>query len=231
MMSEKLFHVAIIMDGNGRWAKEQNKPRTYGHQIGTENLRHIAIAAKELGVNVLTLYAFSTENWARPLQEVNYLMSLPEKFFNQYLPELIEQNVKITIIGNWQNLPKATSEVLKKALGATKDNTGLILNLALNYGAKDEIVQTVKNLIKQGYKAEQINEELFEKSLMTQELPAVDLLIRTGGEKRLSNFLLWQIAYSELVFTDVAWPIFSKEDLKQAIDTFSSRERRFGGLK
>jgi undecaprenyl diphosphate synthase len=224
-----LHHVAIIMDGNGRWAKAQNKDRTYGHQVGTKNVRNIAIKANELNIQALTLYAFSTENWARPKKEVSFLMGLPKIFVNDYLDELIENNIKLTAIGNWQEMPKATVKVLEKAIKATKNNTGLILNLAMNYGSKSEIVQAVNNTLmkKQG----PISEEDIEKALMTSDLPPVDLCIRTGGDKRLSNFLLWQLAYSELAFVDVAWPDFDGQLFEQLVNKYLEVERRFGGLK
>lgn len=224
-----LQHVAIIMDGNGRWAKAQNKDRTYGHQVGTKNVRNIAIKANELNIQVLTLYAFSTENWARPKKEVSFLMGLPKIFVNDYLDELIENNIKLTAIGNWHEMPKATVKVLEKAIKATKDNTGLILNLAMNYGSKNEIVQAVNKVMQS--KKGPIQEEDIEAALMTFGLPPVDLCIRTGGDKRLSNFLLWQLAYSELAFVDVAWPDFNGQLLEELVNKYLEVERRFGGLK
>lgn len=224
-----LNHVAIIMDGNGRWAQAQNKDRTFGHQVGTKNVRNIAIKANELNIKALTLYAFSTENWARPKKEVSFLMGLPQVFVNDYLDELIENNIKLTAIGNWQTMPKGTVKVLEKAMKATEDNTGLTLNLAMNYGSKKEIVQAVNTLIQQGKTI--INEEDIESALMTANLPPIDLCIRTGGDQRLSNFLLWQLAYSELAFVDVAWPDFDGELLEQLVKEFAQVERRFGGLK
>jgi undecaprenyl diphosphate synthase len=224
-----LQHVAIIMDGNGRWAKAQNKDRTYGHQVGTKNVRNIAIKANDLNIQALTLYAFSTENWARPKKEVSFLMGLPQVFVNDYLDELIENNIKLTAIGNWQDMPKGTVKVLEKAIKATKDNTGLVLNLAMNYGSKKEIVQAVNTLIQT--KEGPICEEDIDSHLMTSNLPPVDLCIRTGGDKRLSNFLLWQLAYSELAFVDVAWPDFDGELLEKLVNEYTKVERRFGGLK
>lgn len=224
-----LQHVAIIMDGNGRWAKAQNKDRTYGHQVGTKNVRNIAIKANELNIQALTLYAFSTENWARPKKEVSFLMGLPKVFVDDYLEELINNNIRLTAIGNWQEMPKATVRVLERAIQATAHNTGLVLNLAMNYGSKKEIVQAVNAalLIKGG----PISEDDIEANLMTSDLPPIDLCIRTGGNRRLSNFLLWQLAYSELAFVDVAWPEFDGELLEKLIQEYSQVERRFGGLK
>jgi undecaprenyl diphosphate synthase len=226
---KQIQHVAIIMDGNGRWAKAQNKDRTYGHQVGTRNVRNIAKKASDLNIKALTLYAFSTENWARPKKEVTFLMKLPKLFIDDYLQDLMENNIKLIVIGQWHELPKATVSVLKRAMEATKDNTGLILNFAMNYGSKNEIVHAVNHLISQHKSS--ITQEDLESALMTADLPPIDLCIRTGGEQRLSNFLLWQLAYSELYFTDVPWPAFSEEHLEQAIESFKERDRRFGGLK
>lgn len=222
-------HIAIIMDGNGRWAKARNKERTFGHLEGTKNVRNIAIAAKDFGVKVLTLYAFSTENWARPKSEVAFLMKLPKVFIDEYLKELMENNIKIQTIGHYQKLPKETVKVLDYAMAQTKHNNGMILNFALNYGSKDEIVHSVNTLLKQG--KTHVTMQDIEKHLMTADLLDVDLCIRTSGEQRLSNFLLWQLAYAELYFTDVAWPDFDKDQLALAINKYRQRERRFGGLK
>lgn len=222
-------HIAIIMDGNGRWAKARNKERTFGHVEGTKNVRNIAIAAKDFGVKVLTLYAFSTENWARPKSEVAFLMKLPKVFIDEYLKELMDNNIKIQTIGHYQKLPKETVKVLDYAIAQTKNNDGMILNFALNYGSKDEIVHSVNTLLKQGKTHVTIQD--IEEHLMTADLLDVDLCIRTSGEQRLSNFLLWQLAYAELYFTDVAWPDFDKDQLALAINKYRHRERRFGGLK
>lgn len=222
-------HIAIIMDGNGRWAKARNKERTFGHVEGTKNVRNIAIAAKDFGVKVLTLYAFSTENWARPKSEVAFLMKLPKVFIDEYLKELMDNNIKIQTIGHYQKLPKETVKVLDYAIAQTKNNDGMILNFALNYGSKDEIVHSVNTLLKQGKTHVTIQD--IEEHLMTADLLDVDLCIRTSGEQRLSNFLLWQLAYAELYFTDVAWPDFDKDQLTLAINKYRHRERRFGGLK
>ncbi len=222
-------HIAIIMDGNGRWAKARNKERTFGHVEGTKNVRNIAIAAKDFGVKVLTLYAFSTENWARPKSEVAFLMKLPKVFIDEYLKELMDNNIKIQTIGHYQKLPKETVKVLDYAIAQTKNNDGMILNFALNYGSKDEIVHSVNTLLKQG--KTHVTMQDIEEHLMTADLLDVDLCIRTSGEQRLSNFLLWQLAYAELYFTDVAWPDFDKDQLALAINKYRHRERRFGGLK
>ena len=227
-------HVAIIMDGNGRWAKKRNMPRVKGHYEGMQTVKKITKYASKLGIQYLTLYAFSTENWARPKEEVNYLMDLPEKMFMSFMPELMENNVKVEVIGVVEKLPENTRKAVEDAIEQTKNNTGLKLVFALNYGSKDEIVTAVKR-IAQGaanneYKVEEIDEQLISDNLFTKDTPDPDLLIRTSGEQRISNFLLWQIAYSEFIFTKVAWPDFVEEELYKALLEYQSRDRRFGGL-
>lgn len=225
-------HVAIIMDGNGRWAKKQDKQRTFGHLSGSENVRNIALAANKLNIKVLTLYAFSTENWKRPMEEVDYLMKLPEVFFNRFMDELMSEGIKIMAIGDLSKFPPNTQRVLLNAIDKTKNNPGLILNFAMNYGGRDEIVRAVNAIaseVRLG-KLDIVDETVFESFLMTSGLPPVDLMIRTSGEQRISNFLLWQLAYSELVFTDVSWPDFREDDLVEALKVFENRNRRFGGL-
>lgn len=223
-------HVAIIMDGNGRWAKKQNQIRTFGHQQGTEKVREIAIAANDLGIKVLTLYAFSTENWKRPKEEVEFLMKLPDVFFNRFLKELMEKNIRIQSIGELSAFPEDTRLVLERAIEATSKNSGMILCFAMNYGSRREIVLAAEAWAKQKSEDAPLTEELFSKLLMTHEYPEVDVCIRTSGEQRLSNFLLWQLAYAELVFEDKAWPEFMAEDLKRILTEVSQRDRRFGGL-
>ena len=227
-------HVAIIMDGNGRWAKKRNMPRVKGHYEGMQTVKKITKYASKLGIKYLTLYAFSTENWARPKEEVNYLMGLPEKMFTSFMPELMENNVKVEVIGVVEKLPENTRKAVEDAIEQTKNNTGLKLIFALNYGSKDEIVTAVKR-IAQGaanneYKVEEIDEQLISDNLFTKDTPDPDLLIRTSGEQRISNFLLWQIAYSEFIFTKVAWPDFVEEEFYKALLEYQSRDRRFGGL-
>ena len=227
-------HVAIIMDGNGRWAKKRNMPRVKGHYEGMQTVKKITKYASKLGIKYLTLYAFSTENWARPKEEVNYLMDLPEKMFTSFMPELMENNVKVEVIGVVEKLPENTRKAVEDAIEQTKNNTGLKLIFALNYGSKDEIVTAVKR-IAQGaanneYKVEEIDEQLISDNLFTKDTPDPDLLIRTSGEQRISNFLLWQIAYSEFIFTKVAWPDFVEEEFYKALLEYQSRERGFGGL-
>ena len=235
-MSDKKFprHVAIILDGNGRWAQQRGRERTYGHQVGAANVKNIVRAAGHMGIRCLTIYAFSTENWARPKEELNYLMDLPEKMFTSFMPELMENNVKVEVIGVVEKLPENTRKAVEDAIEQTKNNTGLKLVFALNYGSKDEIVTAVKR-IAQGaanneYKVEEIDEQLISDNLFTKDTPDPDLLIRTSGEQRISNFLLWQIAYSEFIFTKVAWPDFVEEEFYKALLEYQSRDRRFGGL-
>ena len=231
-------HIGVIMDGNGRWAKKRMQPRVFGHKAGMDALRKVAIAASDMGVKALTVYAFSTENWTRPDKEVKFIMNLPVEFYDKFVPELHQKNMKIQMIGETDRLPKQTFDALKKAEELTKLNTGLILNFALNYGGRAEITQAVK-LIAQDVLDAKINpgditEELIGEYLFTGHLPKVlrdpDLIIRTSGELRLSNFLPWQAAYSELYFTDVLWPDFDEEALKEAIAEYNRRNRRFGGV-
>ncbi|MFD2443554.1 isoprenyl transferase [Bacillus sp. CGMCC 1.16607] len=227
-------HIAIIMDGNGRWAKKRALPRVAGHHEGMKVVRKITKLANELGVEALTLYAFSTENWKRPKSEVEYLMKLPEEFLGTFLPELIEENVQVKMIGNKNQLPSFTLRAIDKAMEDTKENTGLILNFALNYGSRLEIIEAVQNVLKDCKSGiineSEITEEVFSSYLMTSNLKDPDLLIRTSGEIRLSNFMLWQLAYSEFWFTDTLWPDFKEENLLDAIEAFQNRQRRFGGV-
>lgn len=226
-----LNHLAIIMDGNGRWAKINKLPRTAGHYKGVEVLRNITIYANKLGIKCLTVYAFSTENWKRSKEEVSYIMSLPKIFFASYIKELMDNNVKVMIIGDRNKIPAETLKVIDDAIETTKNNTGLILNFAFNYGGRDEIVKAAKQYAldyKDG-KVVDINEDDFSKYLYTKDLPEVDLLIRTGSEMRVSNFLLWQIAYSEFVVIDTLWPDFNNEVLDKCIAEYNGRKRNFGG--
>lgn len=227
-------HIAIIMDGNGRWAKKRRLPRNFGHRQGLEALRPIVEASSAIGVEVLTVYAFSTENWRRPPKEVSFIMDLLVEYIEKEIVSLNENNVKIKISGNIEMLAPATYEAVTRGLEITKGNTGLILNVALNYGGRDEIVraaQGVARLVKNGdIQADEIDVSLFEKFLFTSDLPDPDLIIRTSGEKRLSNFLLWQMAYAEIMFVDVLWPDFSKNEFLLALLEYQQRQRRFGAL-
>lgn len=228
-------HIAFIMDGNGRWAKQRKMPRTYGHHEGTKTIRDIALSCNKLGVKAMTVYAFSTENFARPNQEVQYIFKLPKDFFESYMKELMENNVKITTIGHLEMAPQETQDIINKAIEKTSHNTGLILCFAFIYGGRDEIVWAAKKIAQKVKNDElsidNIDENIFNYELMTKDLPDVDLMVRTSGEQRLSNFLLWQLAYAEFVFTDVYWPDFNEEELKKAIWLYQNRDRRFGGLK
>ena len=231
-------HIAIIMDGNGRWAKKRMQPRIMGHKAGMDALQKVTKAASDMGVKVLTVYAFSTENWSRPEKEVKFIMNLPVEFYDKYVPELHANNVKIQMIGDFSKLPQATLNALYKAEQKTKNNTGLILNFALNYGGRDEVTRAVKAIAQDVLDAKfnpgDIDEKLVADYLYTGTLSPTlrdpDLVIRTSGELRLSNFLPWQSAYSELYFTDVAWPDFDGDALKLAIKEYNRRHRRFGGV-
>ncbi|NLO88901.1 MAG: isoprenyl transferase [Clostridia bacterium] len=228
-------HIAIIMDGNGRWAQRRRLSRSAGHREGANALKRIVEFCAPLGIKILTVYAFSTENWKRPKAEITLLMNLLVEYIQKELDALCKNNVKIITSGNIQDLPKNAYLEILKAKHASQNNTGLILNVALNYGARDEILKAVKEiitLVKDGtYKLEDIDHSVIEAHLYTKDLPDPDLLIRTSGEKRLSNFLLWQLAYTELFFTDTLWPDFDKKDLLEALLSYQNRERRFGGLK
>lgn len=231
-------HIAIIMDGNGRWAQKRHLPRVAGHKQGMQTVKTITIAASNLGVKVLTLYAFSTENWKRPSSEVNYLMQLPIRFFSTFVPDLVKNNVRVMVMGDIQRLPAKTQQAVNDAIADTANCDGMVLNFALNYGSRDEItraVQEVAAAVQTGtISPEAIDEELVSQHLMTAplgEFADPDLLIRTSGEERISNFLLWQLAYSELEFVPEHWPDFDAESLKRAIIEFQGRHRRFGGLK
>ena len=232
-------HLAIIMDGNGRWAQAQGKPRVFGHKTGMDNLQKIAIHAQNSGVKVLTVYAFSTENWTRPAAEVKFIMSLPIDFYGKFVPTLHRENIRIMMIGTREGVPKSTLKSIDQAVADTAANTGMILTIALNYGGQNEILDAVKSLaqeVKSGLlTTDDITQEAFEHRLTTAILPQVyrnpDLVIRTSGENRLSNFLMWQTAYSELYFTDTLWPDFDEHALSLAFDAFSKRDRRYGGVK
>lgn len=228
-------HIAIIMDGNGRWARERKLPRALGHRAGVETIRNIVRASSEMGIRVLTLYAFSTENWKRPPEEVNFLMNLLVEYLKKEVAELNEKNVKITFIGDTSKLPYVCQEELQRAAAITSKNNGLILNLALNYGGRAETVRAVKKIcsdVMNGMiKIDDINEKTISDNLWTAGLPDPDLIIRPSGEMRVSNFLLYQCAYSELWFSNMYWPDFNREYLYRAILDFQNRDRRFGGIK
>jgi undecaprenyl diphosphate synthase len=232
-------HIGIIMDGNGRWAKAQGKPRVFGHKAGMDALQAIAIHGQNLGIQVMTVYAFSTENWSRPVDEVKFIMSLPIDFYEKFVPVLNRENIQIRMIGNRTGVPKATLDAIDRAAEDTASNTGMILNFALNYGGRAELLSAVQNLSQMvldgKIQAHNISErdiaDQLETAFLPQELRDPDLVIRTSGEYRLSNFLPWQAAYSELYFTDTLWPDFNEDELDKAIEAFTKRDRRFGGVK
>ena len=225
-------HIAIIMDGNGRWAKEKNLPRLAGHNEGINSVREIVRICGEIEVKYLTLYTFSNENWLRPSKEVSAIMSLLMKTISKEIANLHKNNVRFNAIGDLESLPKESFDRINDGILLTKENTGLNLTLALSYGGRQELISAVKSIIKKFINKPQnydmIDEEEFNNHLYTRDMPDPDLLIRTGGEKRISNFLLWQIAYAELYFTDVYWPDFSEKDFEMAILEYQKRERRFG---
>ncbi|MCX8477561.1 MAG: isoprenyl transferase [Sphingomonas sp.] len=227
-------HVAIIMDGNGRWAKKRFLPRIAGHKQGVESVRRIARAARKLGIEVLTLYAFSSENWRRPEDEVRDLMGLLRHFLASELDELVSEGVKLRVIGGWRELAPDLVTMIEGAVARTATNPGPTLVIALNYGAQAEILAATRRLAEQARDGAldpaAIDEAHFEAELETADLPPLDLLIRTSGEHRLSNFLLWQAAYAELLFVDTLWPDFDEKALAAALDQFGQRQRRFGGL-
>ena len=227
-------HVAIIMDGNGRWAKARHLPRLAGHRKGVESVRRITRAARALGIEVLTLYAFSSENWRRPADEVSDLMGLLRHFIRTDIDELAREGVKLRVIGDYRALAPDLVTLVDDALARTASNTGPTLVIALNYGAQAELAAAARMLALRAVAGEidasRIDEETLERALESGALPPVDLLIRTSGEQRLSNFLLWQAAYAELLFVDTLWPDFGPDELAAALDVFGTRQRRFGGL-
>lgn len=227
-------HVAIIMDGNGRWAQKRFLPRTAGHREGVERVKEIVETCGNLGIKYLTLYAFSTENWSRPKDEVDTLMKLLVEYLRKELDTLHKNNVRIRVLGNIDELPELPKKEIIKAIEKTKNNEKLVLNIALNYGARDEIIQAIKKIIidinQKKMNIEELNKENFKKYLFTKEQPDPDLLIRTSGEQRLSNFLLYQIAYTEFYFTNILWPDFKEEHFYRAILEYQKRERRFGKI-
>ncbi len=227
-------HIAIIMDGNGRWAKAQGKPRTYGHNAGAKTLRTMVKFADRLGVKVLSAYAFSTENWKRPITEVNFIMELLSRYLTEEIEEFNANNVQVRFMGSREGLPEVVLKKMDYALEATKNNTGIILNLAINYGGQAEILHAVQVLTRRvqdgQLRPEDIDKKTVEEALYTKELPPPDLLIRPGGDFRVSNFMLWQIAYAEIWTTETYWPAFTQEMLLAAIASYQKRDRRYGGL-
>ncbi len=229
-MADTPKHVAIILDGNGRWATARGKERTAGHEAGADNIVRIARYAQEKGISVLSLYVFSTENWKRSQQEVSALMRLLVRFFKVYIDEFMQRHVQLRVMGDIRRLPFATRQSVKMGIEKTAENHGVVLNIGLNYGGRDEIARAARRAMEDGISSEAMTSDVLERYLDTAGLPPVDLLIRTGGEKRLSNFMLWQLAYTEFYFTDTLWPDFEPADLDRAIDWFGQRNRRFGGV-
>lgn len=223
-------HIAIIMDGNGRWAKARGLPRLAGHRAGTENLRNIIRACVEFGVKYLTIYAFSTENWGRPEEEVSGLMGIFDEVFERELTELHKQGARLNHIGNLEQVRPSLQEKIRKGIEITKNNDRIVLSVAFNYGGRDELVQAVRSILKDGLKPEDVTEETLSRYMFTAGIPDPDLVIRTSGEQRTSNFLIWQAAYAEWVFPQTYWPDFGRDELLQAITDFGLRQRRFGGL-
>lgn len=228
-------HVAIILDGNGRWAKSKGMPRNYGHTVGAKNVETVCQAADELGIRYLTLYAFSTENWNRPQSEVDALMRLLESYLKNCIKTAEKNHMRVRVIGDKTRLGAAFQEKIAKLEEASASNTGLNLTIAINYGSRDEMMRAMRRML-EDYKAgsitmDMVDEKLLSGYLDTKDIPDPDLLIRTSGEQRLSNYLLWQLAYSEFYFTDVPWPDFHKKELELAIEAYNKRDRRYGGLK
>ncbi len=223
-----LEHIAIIMDGNRRWAKEKNLPSAMGHKKGVDALKTTLRACKDFGIKYLTVYAFSTENWKRKKEEVDFLMELLAITLTNELAEMHSEGVVISFIGDISKLSDKLQKILANSVETTKNNTGVHLQIAFNYGARDEIVNAIKSIVAKGVKPEDITEEMISENLYTKNIPDPDLLIRTGGEKRISNYLLWQIAYSEILVTDEYWPEFGRDSLAEAVEEFKNRQRRFG---
>lgn len=224
-------HVAIIMDGNGRWAAERGLPRLAGHRAGTENLRTIIEASVEFGIEYLTIFAFSTENWKRPRQEIQGLMTIFKNMLDRELQNLHENGVQLCHLGKLDKIEDKLQKKVLEAIDLTKENQKLVLNVAFNYGGRDEIVQAVRQILAEGYQPDEVDAELISNHLYTADTPDPDLIIRTSGEYRCSNFLIWQGAYAEWYFTPTYWPAFGKEDYLQAISEYSERDRRFGEIK
>jgi undecaprenyl diphosphate synthase len=229
-IQNKPRHVAIIMDGNGRWAKARGLPRLAGHRAGTENLRRIITASVELGIKYLTIYAFSTENWGRPREEVEGLMHILEDVIDKELDELDKEGVQIRHIGRLERLDPKLQEKVMEAVDITRHNDRLVLSVAFNYGGRDELVCVIQRILTDGIRPEDVNVDLINHYLFTAGIPDPDLIIRTSGELRVSNFLIWQSAYSEWYITPVYWPDFNKDELYKALDAYGKRDRRYGGL-
>ncbi len=223
-------HLAIIMDGNGRWATERGLSRSDGHRAGAKQIAKVVEAAREFGIKYLTVYAFSTENWKRPQDEVRVLMELISEFTTDLLPDMLKNNVRLRTIGRTNDLPLLSRMALQKAIDATAKNDGFTLNIALSYGGRAEMIDAMNKMLKERKSDEALTEDEFRNYLYAPDLPDPDMMIRTGGEMRISNFLLWQLSYAELYVTPVYWPDFGRDELAAALENFASRDRRFGGL-
>ena len=228
--SMRVQHLAIIMDGNGRWATERGLSRSDGHRAGAKQIAKVVEAAREFGIKYLTVYAFSTENWKRPQDEVRVLMELISEFTTDLLPDMLKNNVRLRTIGRTNDLPLLSRMALQKAIDATAKNDGFTLNIALSYGGRAEIIDAMNKMLKERKSDEALTEDEFRNYLYAPDLPDPDMMIRTGGEMRISNFLLWQLSYAELYVTPVYWPDFGRDELAAALENFASRDRRFGGL-
>ena len=224
-------HIAIILDGNGRWAKSKGMPRNYGHTVGAKNVETILRAAGEMGIRYVTMYAFSTENWNRPADEVEALMKLLNNYLKNCIKTARKNNLRVRVIGDISRLDEDMQKRITELEEESKSNTGLQFQIALNYGSRDEMVRAMRRMAQDQVAPEDITEERFSEYLDTKGIPDPDLLIRTSGEQRLSNYLLWQLAYSEFYFTDVPWPEFSPEELKKAVEAYATRDRRYGKIK
>jgi len=228
-------HVAIILDGNGRWAQKRGMPRTFAHRMGIQNIRTITLAAQELGIQALSVFAFSTENWNRPKDEVDFLMTMPSEFDRQFHDDFMKHDIKVIFSGRRTRLSEENLRIMDRMTEESRSRKGLVLNICFDYGSYDELTGVVRSIAEEvrlgNLLPENISSELISARLMTKDLPPLDLLIRTSGEQRLSNFLLWQAAYTELYFTPVHWPAFTKSDLIQALAAYSRRDRRFGAVK
>lgn len=224
-------HIAIILDGNGRWAKSKGKPRNYGHTVGAKNVETICRAAGEMGIRYVTMYAFSTENWNRPKSEVDTLMKLLKSYLKNCVKTADKNNMRVRILGDLTRLAPEIQSQIRELERVSAKNTGLNFQIAINYGARDELLRAMRKMIADGVRAEEITEETFRAYLDTADIPDPDLMIRTSGEQRLSNFLLWQHAYSEFYFTDVPWPDFSPDELKKAVEEYGRRNRRYGKIE
>lgn len=224
-------HIAIIMDGNGRWAKAKNRPRLFGHNAGMKTLKKIVRASSDAEIKILTVYAFSTENWKRSKEEVDGLMNIAVEYFRKEIGELNQNNVKINVIGNLAGLGPKVREASENAMKTTAANTGLLFNVALNYGGRDDITHAVKEIIRAGISPEEVTEQDISDRLYTKGQPDPDVLIRTGGEGRFSNFMLWQFAYTEFFFTDIYWPDFDEKSYYEIIESYQKRDRRYGSVK